>query len=154
MKPAASVHDVAAYILERRGAMSAMKLQKLVYYSQAWSLVWDDRPLFPERIEAWASGPVSPDLYSLHRGRFELADWPWGNPKALDAPARETIDLVLEAYVELNAQRLSDLTHEEAPWRAARAGLLPGDRGNREITLEAMMEYYSSLPEAPADGQA
>lgn len=25
-----------------------MKLQKLCYYAQAWSLVWDDAPLFAE----------------------------------------------------------------------------------------------------------
>ena len=45
--------DVAAYILSKQGDMPAMKLQKLVYYSQAWSLVWDDKPLFRDRIEAW-----------------------------------------------------------------------------------------------------
>ena len=42
----ASVFDVAAYILHRAGTMTAMKLQKLVFYSQAWSLVWDEKPLF------------------------------------------------------------------------------------------------------------
>ena len=52
-----NVLDIAAYILCKQGAMTAMKLQKLVYYSQAWSLVWDDKPLFRERIEAWANGP-------------------------------------------------------------------------------------------------
>ena len=51
-----SVFDVAQYILETCGTMSAMKLQKLVYYSQAWSLVWNDKPLFYEEIEAWAGG--------------------------------------------------------------------------------------------------
>jgi hypothetical protein len=39
----ASARDVAAYILSRQGRMTAMKLQKLVYYSQAWSVVWDER---------------------------------------------------------------------------------------------------------------
>ena len=43
----ATVFDVAAYILAKRGEMTAWKLQKLVYYSQAWSLVWDQRPIFP-----------------------------------------------------------------------------------------------------------
>ena len=43
--------DVAAYILEKRGQMTAMKLQKLVYYAQAWSMVWDEEPLFADRIE-------------------------------------------------------------------------------------------------------
>jgi uncharacterized phage-associated protein len=53
-----SVLDVAQYILQRSGGMTTGKLQKLVYYSQAWSLVWDQRPLFNERIEAWANGPI------------------------------------------------------------------------------------------------
>lgn len=48
----AKVNDVAAYILEHAGPLTAMKLQKLVYYSQAWQLVWEDKALFPERIEA------------------------------------------------------------------------------------------------------
>ena len=43
-----TVLDVAAYILERQGRMPTTKLQKLVYYCQAWSLVWDERPLFDE----------------------------------------------------------------------------------------------------------
>lgn len=58
----ASVYDVATYILEKQGAMTTWKLQKLVYYSQAWSLVWDDDVLFPEEIEAWANGPVVREL--------------------------------------------------------------------------------------------
>ena len=140
-----TVHDVAAYILKQQGRMSAMKLQKLVYYSQAWSLVWDDRPMFRERIEAWASGPVAPDLYEIHRGRFDITTWPKGNPDALDATAKETVDIVLKHYGSHNAQWLSDLTHREDPWKNARRGLSAGDRGNKEITKETLMEYYSSL---------
>lgn len=56
----ATALDIAKYILDRRGPMTAMKLQKLVYYARAWSLVWDEKPLFRSRIEAWANGPVSP----------------------------------------------------------------------------------------------
>jgi len=87
-----SAHDIAAYILRARGEMSPMKLQKLVYYSQAWSLVWDDAPLFSERIEAWANGPVVPALYQKHRGQFTLTAWEWGNPEALTPPQRDTVD--------------------------------------------------------------
>jgi|SRR6516225_8231636 hypothetical protein len=68
----ATVFDVAAYILGKKGEMTAWKLQKLVYYSQAWSLVWDLRPLFAERIEAWPNGPVCPDLYRVHAGQLWL----------------------------------------------------------------------------------
>ena len=64
----ASALDVAQYILDRRGPMTAMKLQKLVYYSQAWSIVWDDDVLFPERIWAWKNGPVVRELWEAHFG--------------------------------------------------------------------------------------
>jgi len=141
----ASVHDVAAYILKKCGPMSAMKLQKLVYYSQAWSLVWEERPLFPERIEAWASGPVVPALYREHKGQFLLKDWKRGSSKNLGKDDKETIDVVLKTYSRRNAQWLSELTHRESPWKDARQGLSPGEPGTAEITLAAMSEYYSSL---------
>ena len=145
MDSKASAHDVAAYILRKSGPMSAMKLQKLVYYSQAWSLVWDDRPLFPERIEAWANGPVVPDLYVVHKGQFRLTDWTNGDPGKLDSDATDTIDAVLAFYGGKNAQWLSDLTHREPPWKEARQGLQADERGSREISLATMSEYYSSL---------
>lgn len=141
-----SVFDVANYILHRQGPMTAMKLQKLVYYTQAWSLVWDERRLFPERIEAWANGPVVPALFDAHRGQFQVAaDSIPGNPGNLDPVAVETIDAVLHYYGDKSSQWLSELTHSERPWVDARCGLAPGERGSREITLAAMHEYYDSL---------
>lgn len=142
----ARVFDVASYILSRRGSMTTWKLQKLVYYSQAWSLVWDERPLFPERIEAWANGPVCPDLYSAHRGQFRVESIGRGDLARLTGDEIETIDAVLDYYGDKPAQWLSDLTHAEAPWRDARGGLRPGASCCAEITHEAMAEYYESLP--------
>ena len=48
----ATANDVAKYILEKKGRVSISKLQKLLYYSKAWSLIWDGTPLFKDRIEA------------------------------------------------------------------------------------------------------
>ena len=141
-----AAHDVAAYILKKRGPMSAMKLHKLVYYCQAWSLVWEDRPIFSESIEAWVNGPVVPALYEKHKGEFQLMEWRAGEIDNLDAHDKETINVVLEAYADKDAQYLSDLTHSELPWKEARIGLKSDERGKREITLASMMEYYSGLP--------
>lgn len=146
-----SADDAAAYILSKTGLISAMKLQKLLYYSQAWSLVWDDRCLFQDRIEAWANGPVIPSIYEKHIGLFQIAEWSYGNPNKLDDMAKETIDVVLEYYAHHNAQWLSDLTNSERPWREARLGLAAGERGNSEISLAVMMEYYSSLSKDHAE---
>lgn len=122
-----------------------MKLQKLVYYCQAWSLVWEDRPIFGERIEAWANGPVTPELYNAHRGQFIVSQIHEGDPGALGAADRSTVDAVLKYYGDKSAQWLSDLTHEEDPWINARHGFQAGLPSHREITLASMAEYYGSL---------
>ncbi len=140
----ASVYDVAEYILEKTKGITTWKLQKLVYYSQAWHLVWDEEILFDEDIQAWANGPVCPALYRRHKGRFKLESVN-GNSDALSDSERESVDAVLDHYGGKNGQWLSDLTHMEPPWRNARKGLLPLDRGESVITHEAMAEYYGSL---------
>lgn len=141
----ATAHDVAAYILQKHGEMTAMKLQKLAYYSQAWSLVWDEEPLFKDRIEAWANGPVIPALYNEHRGLFKVASWQKGNPAKLTQTQRDSVDAVLKYYGDRSSQWLSDLTHREDPWLDARKGLGPGERGSKEISLASMAEYYAGL---------
>jgi uncharacterized phage-associated protein len=141
----ASVHDIAAYILRKQGSMSTWKLQKLVYYSQAWHLVWDEEPLFHARIEAWANGPVVRELYKRHRGRFTIDRWSAGDPKALTTDERETVDAVLASYGKLSGRQLSHLTHAEAPWRDARGDLSPTDRSTRVISPESIQEFYTAL---------
>lgn len=142
-----NVFDVADYILKECGEIPALKLQKLVYYSQVWSLVWDDAPLFSEEIEAWANGPVVRSLYARHRQSYfafrdQLGD---ANYQSLSNTQRETVDAVLHFYGDKPSQWLSDLTHMEDPWIDARKGLNPGERGSKVITQAAMAEYYSGL---------
>ncbi len=140
-----SVHDVAAYILRQKGVMTTWKLQKLVYYCQAWSLVWDERPLFSGRIEAWANGPVCPALYRHHRTLFSVRRWEMGDADAISGEQKATVDGVLNFYGDKPGSWLAELTHRERPWLDARQGLPPGARSNALITHAAMAEYYGSL---------
>ena len=144
-----AAHDVAAYILEKCGQMTAMKLQKLAYYSHAWHLVWDEKPLFGERIEAWANGPVIREVYNQHRCEFIVSTWPAGNAAKLSTSERTTIDAVIGYYGEMSAHQLSELTHSEPPWQLARTGLPPGSRSSVQITDDAMAEYYDSMTFQP-----
>jgi uncharacterized phage-associated protein len=141
--------DVAKYILTKTGEMTAMKLQKLVYYSQAWSLVWDESPLFEEDIQAWANGPVVKVLYSYHQGQFKVNEDTFadadGNVDALTPNQKDSIDKVLEALQDKSGQWLSELTHMESPWKDARGDLKPTEKCDNVIPLAAMHEYYSSL---------
>lgn len=139
--------SVASYILDQYGPMTAMKLQKLVYYSQAWHMVWEETPLFENEIQAWANGPVSPDLYSYHAGAFRLEPGAFSNSivEQLSSSEIESIDKVCEHYSQFTAQQLSDKTHSETPWLNARKGYEERDRCNEEITRASIHEYYSGL---------
>lgn len=141
------VLDVAQYILEKRGQMTAMKLQKLVYYCQAWHIVWEDVELFHNRIEAWIDGPVVPDLFKCHRGMLGISSLSSSGCKSsrLKENEVESIDAVLGYYGDKDSQWLSDLTHMEGPWQEARQGLPDSVRANRIITPEMLGRYYASL---------
>ena len=144
----ASVFDVARFILEAKGRMSTMKLQKLCYYCQAWSLVWDDKELFPEEFEAWANGPVCKELFAVTKGKFDVvaSDEP-GDSKSLTDDQIDTINAVLDHYGDRNAQWLSELTHLEDPWKFARkrAGAIDGISCSEIVTKEDMAIYYGGL---------
>jgi len=140
-----SALDIAAYILKKLGTLSTMKLQKLVYYCQAWSLVWDEKPLFKENIEAWANGPVIRELFSYHRGHYQISEVALGNLDVLSDVQKETIDAIVDFYGNKSAQWLIELSHSEKPWQEARQNLEIDEIGNRIISLESMAEYYSSL---------
>ncbi|MEI6287758.1 MAG: type II toxin-antitoxin system antitoxin SocA domain-containing protein [Bacillota bacterium] len=143
-----NVFDVAVYILNELGSVSGMKLQKLVYYCQAWSLVWEDRPLFSEEIQAWVNGPVVPTLYENHRGDFLIDQNKFKkllSGQKFSKAQIETMDIVIKHYGKRNAQWLSDLTHSEQPWIDARKGLSEKERGASAISQEQMSEFYSSL---------
>ena len=67
-----SALDVARYIINYSNKkdyhISNLKLQKLLYFTQAYYLAFTDshKPCFPERIEAWNFGPVVPEVYHFH----------------------------------------------------------------------------------------
>lgn len=138
----ASVFDVAAFIQQNLGWLSVYKLQKLVYYAQAWSLAWDRRPLFPQVIKAWSNGPVSPELW--HENKRGLC----GNAAALQPDEVATITAVVDFYGQLSPHDLIELSHREAPWRAARVGIAKGNKGTQPISHESMRHYYESMATA------
>ncbi|MHA1541132.1 MAG: Panacea domain-containing protein [Alphaproteobacteria bacterium] len=146
----ANVFNVAKFILEKSiNKISTMKLQKLCYYSQAWNLVWEDKPLFKEEIQAFANGPVIRKLYDLHKGNFSIDASFFTKEKLsnnnLTDKEQKNILKVMSYYGEKSPQWLSDLSHIETPWKDARNGCSAGERCEKEITIESMLEYYSSL---------
>lgn len=141
-----SVFDVAKYILTKQSAMSTWKLQKLCYYAQAWHYTWTEKRLIEEEFEAWRNGPVCPALFAVHKGKFIIqADDIEGAPSNLNADEKDSIDVVMKDYGEMEPFELSSLTHSEAPWKDARGDLPKYANSNEIITLESMGRYYGSL---------
>ena len=67
-----SAQDVADFFilpaLEDDGELiTNLKLQKLLYYAQGYSLAILDRPIFPEKIEHWTHGPVVHEIYHKYK---------------------------------------------------------------------------------------
>ena len=148
----ASVFDVAAYILEKLNPLNETTfwLQKLVYYSQVKSLLNFRTPLFRQKIEAWANGPVVRELFEKHRGIKKLSAWntkDLGNSKLLSRNQKLSIDWALEKYGPLSGEILSELTHSEKPWNQARGDLGENEFCSEEIAHQMMIDFYASRPD-------
>lgn len=142
----ANVFDVVAYITQQAGAVDRLKLQKLVYYAQGWSLAWDGAPLFRERIEAWRAGPVVRDLWAAQNHDHPRT----GDPARLTEPERATLDEVLRFYGARDGAWLSELSHREDPWIEARGALPSGAASQNPVTLESLQKYFA--PQAAVMG--
>ena len=136
-----SIADTAKYILETAGSMTAMKLQKLCYYAQAWSLAWDNEPLFSEDFAAWKTGPVCEELRQMTYRKYVLsaADLP-GDSAKLSADQKDTIHAVLKEYEGHTADWLNRLAQAEEPWKKANQ-----NSHDKIILKESMLNYYSRL---------
>lgn len=143
----AKVFDVAAFILDKEKSLSTMKLQKLVFYSQAYHLVTVGQPLFAEPIEAWANGPVVRALFNRHRREFVISAGFFGNhdPSVrLKEAEQESILHTIKVLGAKSGAELSALTHQEEPWRTARGNLDPTQPSQEVITLASIRRYYGS----------
>lgn len=139
----ASVFDVAQYILQQLHEVSALKLQKLVYYCQAWYLAWNEgAPLFNEKIEAWVNGPVVRELYNVHQGQRTINYLPYGSVLNLGQKEKTCIDRVLSAYQDKGALWLVAHSHQEYPWKNARQDLAARTPSNNIINIDTIYAFY------------
>jgi uncharacterized phage-associated protein len=142
----ATAREIADFLIhfshEYGDPISNLKLQKLLYYAQAWYLALNDHPLFDERIEAWVHGPTVPPVY----GVFKQWGWQPIGVEVVRPEFREEIvqhlNDVMDAYGGLSAYQLEKLTHSEDPWKNARRGLPPDEPSNAVIPHEDMRRYY------------
>lgn len=136
----ATVFDVAEYMRQKgESKLDPLKLQKLLYFAQAWSMAWDGRPLFGAKIEAWTNGPVVRELWAAEKYEHDRD----ADPGRLTASERETVDEVLRFYGRKSGAWLVELSHREQPWLDARRGLGAEKPSRNAISHESLASYFS-----------
>lgn len=141
--------DVANYVikyLKKRGkSVNHLKLQKLLYYIEAWHLVFFDSPIFSEDIKAWQHGPVLESVwhhfkrYSILYNELEACE---ECESDLSDEQKDLINDVLDEYGDKTGYYLENLTHEEKPWQKAWAS------ANKTLDKELMKTYYGARLDA------
>ncbi|MCH8046000.1 MAG: DUF4065 domain-containing protein [Planctomycetes bacterium] len=122
--------------------ISNLRLQKLLYYAQAWHLALHGKELFPDRFEAWIHGPAQPEVYArfapfTHRP-IDQENRNWAVPK----PIKQHIVDLMEAYGRFSSFDLERLACDEEPWREARKGLPADEPSTRAIDTATMKRFY------------
>jgi len=144
---------LADYILIsacKRGLLvTNLKLQKLLYYSQAWRLAITGKPLFNDRIEAWIHGPVVPPVFGIfkHFRASPINAIPFDGtiePGDGDRSIQEHVAEILDVYAGFTGSELETLTHQEGPWLEARKGLAADEPSNNVISHDSMRAFYST----------
>lgn len=149
------INEVADYVItqakseDKNSSLTNLKLQKILYYIQAWSYGIYQRPFYNdhEEFQAWIHGPVNRTIYN----RFEPTKYLYSEidlsdlrnaPINIDDEGKEFIDFILENYMKFSGSELESMTHKEMPWKLARKGLSPTERCENIITPESMMAFY------------
>ncbi|PHV63800.1 Panacea domain-containing protein [Cyanobacterium aponinum] len=143
--------DVANYFISKSldtdgKTPDKLKLQKLVYYAQAWNLTFYNKPLFDEQLEAWQSGPVAPSLYQYCKN-YSSGEYPIQSQQTNIFSKSElyVLEEVFRVYGNLNSTQLRKLTHRETPWSGARLGLSKKDSSNEPILNNEIRAYYQNF---------
>lgn len=145
----ANIFDVANFFINKSNkdgiGLTHLKLQKLCYYAQVWSLVWNEKPLFKEDFEAWVHGPVCPELFQVYRdfGSGPINIETYFSEEIFDCGQLETLEQVWNDYGCYSGDVLRSMTHQEEPWIHARNGIDEWERCNTLITKKSITDYYS-----------
>jgi len=129
-----------------------LKVQKLLYFSEAWCQVLLDKELFSENMEAWAHGPVVREVFNQFKG----ANW---SPLSVtdevvefDEATQDVLLQVLDTYGDVAAKTLENLTHQDAPWKDVRGSLSPESRCSDVINKQLIKEFFLKKYSSQLDG--
>ena len=169
MQTKCDIRDMARYLglsmLSKNLSVSPLKLQKMLYYTQSWYMVFFGREntLFADNPQAWVNGPVYPVIYYEYKdktedmcGHLHAKDFGCTEDTLAEEAAKlarkmaltkdevECIDSIIMLYGSKSQNQLIFMTHAESPWADQRKGLSPFDYSQRDISLASMYSYYKA----------
>ncbi|GHS98669.1 hypothetical protein AGMMS50276_20890 [Synergistales bacterium] len=121
--------------------MTPLKLQKLLYYCQGYSLGLYEKSLFEEAIHAWPHGPVFISVYNKYKA-FGGTPIPFESvvEPVMDERAQKIAEMVMRYEGRFTAWALRDKTHMEKPWNYTYNKL----GSNSRISEDIIREFFSS----------
>ncbi|MGP1454869.1 MAG: Panacea domain-containing protein [Treponema sp.] len=148
--------SLSRYICAYIQKLNHMKLQKLIYYVDAWHLVFFDAPLIFEDFEAWVHGPVVRTVWNLYKGKLpvhtekamkqeRIQPILTAFEKKVSKEQLQLINDVLDEYGTKTSYELELCTHNELPWREARQGYEPLENSDKIISKTTMKNYYTMV---------
>ena len=143
---------VARYMLNKAVEITPLALQKLLYFAQAFFDALYNEPLFLDDCQAWALGPVYPDIYYRYRDfgydpiEKTLPEED-SNFSELTTKELNFLDAIVEIFGMYSGQVLSKITHNEQPWIEARGSLLPSDCSVTVINRNTINSYFKQIVE-------
>ena len=153
--PQYSALDIAEYVISQfcgedkrvdegvAEGISNLKLQKLLYFCQAFLLVFSEKPMFKEEIYAWKYGPVVKEVYEKYK---EHKNRPLSNTQGsnLDSKTKKMVGEVLQTFGGYSAIRLMEITHSHKPWKDLQKKIEKGEL-DLVITHKAIKKYYTPI---------
>jgi uncharacterized phage-associated protein len=123
---------------EREG-ITNLKLQKILYFAQAYYLSKISKPLFFENIEAWEYGPVVLEVYRKFKTKGSNPIICEEDESSLSDEDKETLKKIWGTFGGYSASKLVDIAHAHTPWKDANKS------ANKIISHKAIKEYYAPL---------
>lgn len=140
------------YILKHYGPMSHLKLQKLLFYCDAYCLAYFGQELIVDQFEAWVHGPVSRKVFNELKGQAVLyTDVAYSETPGMDVDAefaklttdqQALIKDVLDQLASWTGLELERATHNERPWQLARVGYDDAQPCHEIISKEETARFY------------
>jgi conserved domain protein len=141
-QPTSIINVARSLLLAESDGMTIMKLQKLCYLAQAYSLAWTGERLVTERFYAHRNGPYSKELATALKGIYlvyysDLKYTP-KSPVPVSGNKAIIVEQVRKTMRGFSSNALRTLFQNEAPLQAG----LKNKAGGYLIPETMLEEYY------------